>query len=58
MENKAIDCLLYKRSISDLECFDVHCVCEGAPERFVPKDIREIPKYKEICLKCKNHRFD
>lgn len=40
-------------------CFDISMVSEGmAPERTIDKKIRESPNYKEICMRCENHRND
>ena len=52
-------CPLMEKEIEDSLCFDISMVSEGmAPERTVDTKIRKIQNYKEICLRCKNHRND
>lgn len=52
-------CPLIEKEIEDSLCFDISMVSEGmAPERTVDTKIRKIQNYKEICLRCKNHRND
>jgi hypothetical protein len=34
-------------------------LAEGlSPERFAPKEAREVDNYKNICLNCPNHIYD
>lgn len=48
-----------EKKIDDVICFDIHMVVEGvAPERTAPKKVIQIPEYRDICLKCPNHRED
>jgi len=51
-------CPIVGRIITAGECYDVHCVIDGAPEWTAPKDIRTIDGYKEKCLKCPMHIFE
>lgn len=54
-----IKCPLMDGEIDDGICFDIHMVVDGmAPEWTAPKKAVKIPGYKEICLKCPNHRED
>lgn len=54
-----VNCPLMDGDIDDVICFDIHMVVEGeAPEYTAPKKAVRVPGYKEICLKCKNHRDD
>ena len=54
-----VNCPLMDGDIDDVICFDIHMVVEGdAPEYTAPKQAVRVPGYKEICLKCKNHRDD
>ena len=40
-------------------CFDIHMNVEGlAPDWTIPEAVRKVTGYKEICLKCPNHRED
>ncbi len=52
-----IDCPLMGRKIDDGICFDIHMVVEGvAPERTAPEEVIQIKDYKDICMRCPNHR--
>lgn len=52
-----IDCPLMKDLIDDEICFDITMVAEGmSPERTIPKLVRDIQDYKQICLSCKFHK--
>ncbi len=54
-----VTCPLMDECIDDTICFDIHMVVEGmAPERTVPEKATRTNKFKEICLKCPNHRED
>lgn len=54
-----VNCPLMGKKIDDVICFDIHMVVEGAaPERTVPQKVIQTPGYKDICLKCPNHRED
>ncbi len=56
---KKVDCPLMGEAIDDVICFDIHMVVEGgAPESTAPKKAIQTSGYKEICLKCPNHRED
>lgn len=56
---KKVDCPLMGEAIDDVICFDIHMVVEGgAPESTAPKKAIQTSGYKEICLKCLNHRED
>jgi hypothetical protein len=48
-----------KTGIEDGICFDIHMNVEGlAPDWTIPEAVRKVTGYKEICLKCPNHRED
>lgn len=52
-------CPLMRKDIADEICFDIHMVVEGAaPIRTAPKDATDVENFKQICLKCPNHRDD
>lgn len=52
-----IECPLYQRKIEDTQCFDISMVVEKmAPERTIDKQVLSIKNYREICIKCPNHR--
>lgn len=54
-----IKCPLMGESIDDAVCFDIHMVVDGgAPEFTAPEKAIRTPGFKEICLKCPNHRED
>ena len=54
-----VKCPLMEAVIDDAICFDIHMVVEGcAPEYTAPKKAIQTLGYKEICLKCPNHRDD
>ncbi len=54
-----VNCELLKKEIDDGICFDISMVSEGlSPDRFAPKEVLEINDYKNVCLNCKNHRYD
>lgn len=56
---KKVNCPLMSGEIDDVICFDIHMVVEGvAPEYTAPEKAVRVPGYKDICLKCKNHRDD
>lgn len=56
---RKINCPLLDEEIEDTVCFDIHMVVEGlAPEYTAPDKATQTPGYKEICLKCTNHRAD
>lgn len=56
---KKVNCPLMGKEIDDGICFDIHMVVEGvAPERTAPKKAIKTSGYKEICIKCPNHRED
>lgn len=56
---RKVDCPLMEGAIDDTICFDIHMVVEGvAPEYTAPEKATQTPGYKDICLKCKNHRDD
>ena len=55
--DKAIKCPLVNREISLGDCMDAAFFSEGIqPERFAPKELREVPNFKEICNDCPNHQ--
>lgn len=52
-----IMCPIFKKTIDDALCYDIHMVTEGlAPDWTVPKRVLLVPEYKEICMRCKNHK--
>lgn len=54
-----VNCPLMDGDIDDVICFDIHMVVEGgAPEYTAPEKAVQVPGYRDICLKCKNHRDD
>lgn len=54
-----VNCPLMGDDIDDAICFDIHMVVEGmAPESTAPEKAVQILGYKDICLKCPNHRED
>lgn len=56
---RKVNCPLMKEIIEDGVCFDISMVAEGlAPEYTAPKKIQNYENYKDICLSCKNHRYD
>ena len=56
---KKVKCPLMEEDIDDVICFDIHMVGEGgAPEFTAPRKAVRIPGYRDICLKCPNHRDD
>ncbi len=59
MASKKIKCPLLGIEIEDGICFDIHMNVEGlAPDWTIPEAVRKVTGYKEICLKCPNHRED
>lgn len=59
MASKKIKCPLLGAEIEDEICFDIHMNVEGlAPDWTIPEAVRKVTGYKEICLKCPNHRED
>ena len=59
MASKKIKCPLVGIEIEDGICFDIHMNVEGlAPDWTIPEAVRKVTGYKEICLKCPNHRED
>lgn len=58
MKNK-INCPLMEDFIDEGTCFDIHMVIEdGAPKWTAPEKAMNNLNFKEICLKCPNHRED
>lgn len=56
---KKVKCPLMGETIDDVICFDIHMVVDGgAPEYTAPEKAVQIPGYRDICLKCPNHRDD
>lgn len=56
---KKVNCPLMEEKIEDVICFDIHMVVDGgAPEFTAPRKAIQVPKYREICLKCPHHRED
>lgn len=54
-----VNCPIMGECIDDAICFDIHMVVEGmAPEYTAPKKAIGQSGYREICLKCPNHRED
>ncbi|MFI3231200.1 MAG: hypothetical protein R3Y29_06610 [bacterium] len=52
-------CPLMDEVIEYIVCFDIHMVVERlAPKWTAPEKIYKIEDYENICLNCKNHRFD
>ena len=52
-------CPLMETEIDDGICFDIHMNVEGlAPAWTIPDEVLKITDYKQICLKCPNHRED
>lgn len=52
-----INCPLLSKEIDDGTCFDISMVAEKmAPEYTALQEAVKIPDYRNICLKCKNHR--
>lgn len=52
-------CPIVKKEIGDLSCDDVSNVVDGGhPERFAPKEIRNVPNWKETCQKCPNNGYN
>lgn len=59
MASKKIKCPLMGKEIDDGICFDIHMnVEELAPDWTIPDEVLKISNYKEICLRCANHRDD
>ena len=59
MASKKINCPLVESEIDDEIYFDIHMNVEGlAPDWTIPEAVRKVTGYKEICLKCPNHRED
>ena len=56
---KVVMCPLMESEIDDGICFDIHMNVEGlAPDWTIPDEVLKIADYKQICLKCPNHRED
>lgn len=54
-----IMCPLINEKIDEGYCFDTSMVAEGlAPKTTAPENMVNLENFKEICLKCKNHRYD
>lgn len=54
-----VNCPLMDGDIDDGICFDIHMVVEDmAPKSTAPEKAVQTPGYKDICLKCPNHRDD
>lgn len=59
MALKKIKCPLMGKEIDDGICYDIHMNVEGlAPDWTIPDEVLKISNYKEICLRCANHRDD
>ena len=59
MASNKIQCPIMEMEIDDGICFDIHMKVEGlAPDWTIPEAVRKVTGYKEICLKCPNHRED
>lgn len=57
MEQRMVRCPLMEKDIEEEVCFDIHMVAEGmAPVRTAPEKAVRNPNYREVCLKCENHR--
>ena len=57
--DEKVQCPLMGELIDTGICFDIHMFLEdAAPEWTVPKKILTVPEYKEICIRCPNHRDD
>ena len=51
-----VHCPLINGEMERLTCEDVSTAAEGMqPERFAPKEIREIDSWKEKCMECPKH---
>lgn len=55
MEGKIL-CPIINEYIENEDCFDVHMVLEGAPERTALEKIIGTKNYKDICKNCKHHK--
>ena len=54
---KRIQCPLLKKEIDDAVCYDIHMNVEGlAPNWTIPKEVLDTADYKDICMRCKNHK--
>lgn len=54
-----VNCPLMGECIDDAVCFDIHMVVERcAPEFTAPQKAVQTPDFREICMKCPNHRDD
>lgn len=54
-----VKCPLMGADIDDVICFDIHMVVDGgAPEFTAPAKAVQTPGFREICLRCPNHRDD
>ena len=54
-----VKCPLMEDAIDDVICFDIHMVVDGAaPKYAAPKKAVQTPGFRDICLKCPNHRDD
>lgn len=59
MESKKIKCPLMETEIDEGTCFDIHMNVEGlAPDWTIPDKVLKKSDYKQVCLKCPNHRED
>lgn len=57
--NSEYFCPLINRNIDEYECFEVHCVVNHEVKPVIgPVDAYKKADFREICLKCPNHRFD
>lgn len=57
--SKKVMCPLMNEEIDEAVCFDIHMVVDGgAPESTAPGKAVQTPGFREICLKCPNHRDD
>lgn len=56
---KEVFCPLMNSIIDYKTCFDIHMIVEdGAPAWTGPAKATSVPDFKNICIKCKYHRFD
>lgn len=52
-------CPLYKGPITFADCFENHIIAEGCQKAdSLPQEIRNIPDFRQICLKCPHHNYD
>lgn len=54
-----MNCPLVHKEIPEIICADVILVAEDLhPERFAPKEIRDMPNWKETCQNCPNNPYN